>query len=88
MNDNMHEYHLTHWYQYRRDQFMEEARRERLKREVMSRAYHQRRVVRLYSVTFRLVRSFRGIFTTLTERTGKRSPRVSTRQEQAESIPC
>ena len=47
MNDSMNEYQLTRNFEYRQYTLMEEARRERLKAEVMRAARQQRRLRRL-----------------------------------------
>lgn len=44
MNSGLHEQNMMNYYQYRRDQLMEEARRERLKASVLRRAKQQRDV--------------------------------------------
>ena len=46
MNDSLNEYHLTKHFEYRREQLMDEARRERLKAEVLRRAHQQSQVSR------------------------------------------
>jgi len=43
MNDSLHDYHWMQNFEYRRSQLMDEARRERLKANVLRRAKQQSR---------------------------------------------
>ena len=47
MNDSMNEYQLTRNFEYRQQTLMEEARRERLKADVLRAARRQQRLRRL-----------------------------------------